>query len=125
MIELTVTGNIGKDAELKKVGNNYYAAFSLAITERVKGENKTTWIDVMKYDKEGKLTPYLKKGVKLWLRGKPTTSGYTNKSGDIVSALTMWVMNDLEFQGGVKKEGDNGGGLDNMPQDDDSDNLPF
>lgn len=125
MIELTVTGNIGKDAELKKVGNNNYAAFSLAITGKVKGENKTTWIDVMKYDKEGKLTPYLKKGVKLWLRGRPTTSGYTSKNGEIVSTLTLWVMNDLEFQGGVKKEEGNGGGLDNMPQDDDSDNLPF
>ena len=125
MIELTVTGNIGKDAELKKVGGNNYAAFSLAITERVKGENRTTWIDVMKYDKEGKLTSYLKKGVRLLLRGRPTTSGYTNKNGDIVSTLTIWVMNELEFQGGMKKEEGNGGGLDNIPQDDDSDNLPF
>ncbi len=125
MIKVIATGNIGKDAELKQIGGNNYACFSIAITEKVKGESRTTWVDVVKYDKEGKLTPYLKKGVRVQVIGKPTTSGYTNKNGDIVSPLTIWVMNELEFQGGMKKEEGNGGGLDNIPQDDDSDNLPF
>ena len=125
MIKIIATGNIGKDAELKQIGGNNSACFSIAITEKVKGESRTTWVDVVKYDKEGKLTPYLKKGVRVQVIGKPTTSGYTNKNGDIVSTLTIWVMNELEFQGGMKKEEGNGGGLDNIPQDDDSDNLPF
>lgn len=125
MIKIIATGNIGKDAELKQIGGNNYACFSIAITEKVKGESRTTWVDVVKHDKEGKLTPYLKKGVRVQVIGKPTTSGYTNKNGDIVSTLTIWVMNELEFQGGVKKEEGNGGGLDNIPQDDDSDNIPF
>lgn len=125
MIKIMATGNIGKDAELKQIGGNNYACFSIAITEKVKGESRTTWVDVVKYDKEGKLTPYLKKGVRVQVIGKPTTSGYTNKNGDIVSTLTIWVMNELEFQGGMKKEEGNGGGLDNIPQDDDSDNIPF
>lgn len=125
MIKIIATGNIGKDAELKQIGGNNYACFSIAITEKVKGESRTTWVDVVKYDKEGKLTPYLKKGVRVQVIGKPTTSGYTNKNGDIVSTLTMWVMNELEFQEGMKKEEGNGGGLDNIPQDDDSDNIPF
>nr|DAT44467.1 MAG TPA: Single strand binding protein [Caudoviricetes sp.] len=125
MIKIIATGNIGKDAELKQIGGNNYACFSIAITEKVKGESRTTWVDVVKYDKEGKLTPYLKKGVRVQVIGKPTTSGYTNKNGDIVSTLTIWVMNELEFQEGMKKEEGNGGGLDNIPQDDDSDNIPF
>lgn len=125
MIKIIATGNIGKDAELKQIGGNNYACFSIAIIEKVKGESRTTWVDVVKHDKEGKLTPYLKKGIRVQVIGKPTTSGYTNKNGDIVSTLTIWVMNELEFQGGMKKEEGNGGGLDNIPQDDDSDNLPF
>lgn len=125
MIKIIATGNIGKDAELKQIGGNNYACFSIAITEKVKGESRTTWVDVVKYDKEGKLTPYLKKGVRVQVISKPTTSGYTNKNGDIVSTLTIWVMNELEFQEGMKKEEGNGGGLDNIPQDDDSDNIPF
>lgn len=124
MIKIIATGNIGKDAELKQIGGNNYACFSIAITEKVKGESRTTWVDVVKYDKEGKLTPYLKKGVRVQVIGKPTTSGYTNKNGDVVTSITIWA-NELEFQGGVKKEEGNGGGLDNIPQDDDSDNLPF
>jgi single stranded DNA-binding protein len=123
MIKIIATGNIGKDAELKQIGGNNYACFSIAITEKVKGESRTTWVDVVKYDKEGKLTPYLKKGVRVQVIGKPTTSGYTNKNGDIVSTLTIWVMNELEFQGGMKKEEGNGRGLDNIPQDEDD--LPF
>ena len=125
MIKIIATGNIGKDAELKQIGGNNYACFSIAITEKVKGESRTTWVDVVKYDKEGKLTPYLKKGIRVQVIGKPTTSGYTNKNGDIVSTLTIWVMNELEFQGGVKKEDSQESRLDNFPQDDDSDNLPF
>ena len=124
MIKIIATGNIGKDAELKQIGGNNYACFSIAITEKVKGESRTTWVDVVKYDKEGKLTPYLKKGVRVQVIGKPTTSGYTNKNGDVVTSITIWA-NELEFQGGVKKEEGNGGGLDNIPQDDDSDNIPF
>lgn len=123
MIKIIATGNIGKDAELKQIGGNNYACFSIAITEKVKGESRTTWVDVVKHDKEGKLTPYLKKGIRVQVIGKPTTSGYTNKNGDIVSTLTIWVMNELEFQGGVKKEEGNGGGLDNIPQYEDD--LPF
>lgn len=122
MIKIIATGNIGKDAELKQIGGNNYASFSIAITERVKNETKTTWVDVMKYDKEGKLTPYLKKGVRVQVIGKPTTSGYTNKNGDVVASITIWA-NELEFQGGVKKEGSQESGLDNFPQDDDD--LPF
>lgn len=124
MIKIIATGNIGKDAELKQIGGNNYACFSIAITEKVKGESRTTWVDVVKHDKEGKLTPYLKKGIRVQVIGKPTTSGYTNKNGDVVTSITIWA-NELEFQGGVKKEEGNGGGLDNIPQDDDSDNLPF
>ena len=124
MIKIIATGNIGKDAELKQIGGNNYACFSIAITEKVKGESRTTWVDVVKHDKEGKLTPYLKKGIRVQVIGKPTTSGYTNKNGDVVTSITIWA-NELEFQGGVKKEEGNGGGLDNIPQDNDSDNLPF
>lgn len=122
MIKIIATGNIGKDAELKQIGGNNYACFSIAITDKVKGESRTTWIDVVKYDKEGKLTPYLKKGIRVQVIGKPTTSGYTNKNGDVVTSITIWA-NELEFQGGVKKEEGNGGGLDNIPQD--GDDLPF
>ena len=36
MIKIIATGNIGKDAELKQIGGNNYACFSIAITEKLK-----------------------------------------------------------------------------------------
>lgn len=126
MIKIIATGNIGKDAELKQIGGNNYACFSIAITEKVKGEARTTWVDVMKHDKDGKLTPYLKKGTRVQVIGKPTTSGYTNRNGDIVTSLTIWVMNDLEFQGGGSQNNSQENGINNLPQNNDyDDDLPF
>ena len=124
MIKTIATGNIGKDAELKQIGGNNYACFSIAITEKVKGEARTTWIDVVKHDKDGKLTPYLKKGTRVQVIGKPTTSGYTNKNGDIISSITIWA-NELEFQGSASKDDSRSNNASNLPQEDDSDNLLF
>lgn len=123
MIKTIATGNIGKDAELKQIGGNNYACFSIAITEKVKGENRTTWVEVIKLDKDGKLTPYLKKGTRVQVIGKPTTSGYTNRNGDIVTSITIWA-NELEFQGSANKDESRSSG-NNTPQEDDNDDLPF
>ncbi len=124
MIKTIATGNIGKDAELKQIGGNNYACFSIAITEKVKGEARTTWVDVVKHDKDGKLTPYLKKGTRVQVIGKPTTSGYTNKNGDIISSITIWA-NELEFQGSANKDESRSNSANAPQYDDDSDGLPF
>lgn len=60
MIELQAIGNIGKDADQKTIGGKAYASFSICVTEKISdGKDKTTWLRVMKYDSEGKLTAYL------------------------------------------------------------------
>ena len=72
MIELQAIGNIGKDADQKTIGGKAYASFSICVTEKISdGKDKTTWLRVMKYDSEGKLTAYLTKGKKVWVRGNP------------------------------------------------------
>lgn len=72
MIELQAIGNIGKDADQKTIGGKAYASFSIGVTEKTSdGKDRTTWLQVMKYDSEGKLTAYLTKGKKVWVRGNP------------------------------------------------------
>jgi single-stranded DNA-binding protein len=44
MISATVVGNLGRDAELKTVGNGSVLSFALASTAKVKGEKTTTWV---------------------------------------------------------------------------------
>lgn len=103
MFQITAAGNIGNDAELKEIGGNKYASFSIAIKERTKDGSKTTWARAMKVDKEGKLTPYLTKGMKVFVIGRPTISAYINKDKEAVGDLTIWV-NELEFGSSAKAE---------------------
>lgn len=131
MIEIQAIGYLGKDAEQKTIGGYSYASFSIAITKKTKGEDKTTWIRVMKMDKEGKLTSYLTKGTKVWVRGNPSFSPYINKNtGEPVSDTTIWA-DKLEFcSSGEQKQNqqtEQTPGLDNYPSqaDDDNDGLPF
>lgn len=130
MIKIEAIGNLGKDAELKTIGGNSYAAFSIAVSEKIKGELKTTWFNVMRIDKEGKLTPYLTKGMKVWISGKPSLSAYVNKNtNEAVPDLTIWA-NELEFYSSVEQKQQQGvtqkSGIDSFPpQGEDNDGLPF
>lgn len=73
MIELQAIGNIGKDAEQKTIGGKSYASFSIGVTEKTSdGKDKTTWLRVMKYDSEGKLTACLTKGKRFGYVAIPT-----------------------------------------------------
>lgn len=98
MIEIQAIGNIGKDAEQKTIGGNSYASFSIAVTEKLSdGKDKTTWLRVMKYDKEGKLTTCLTKGTKVWVRGNPHFLAYISKNtGEAIADTTIWA-DKLEF----------------------------
>ncbi|WP_320974031.1 single-stranded DNA-binding protein [Dysgonomonas capnocytophagoides] len=129
MIEIQAIGYLGKDAEQKTIGDYSYASFSLAITEKIKGEDKTTWIRVMKMDKEGKLTSYLTKGTKVWVRGNPSFSAYISKNtGEAISDATIWA-DKLEFCSSGEKQSqktESKSGIDNFPlQTNDDNDLPF
>lgn len=122
-----VSGNIGQDAEQKTIAGHCYASFSIAVTEKVKGEDKTMWVRVMKIDQEGKLTPYLTKGKRICVIGKPVFNAYKNKSGEAAIDVTVWA-NELEFFGSNKEneQKQTPSGINNFPpQSADDDNLPF
>lgn len=131
MIQIQAIGNLGKDAEQKTIGGNSYASFSIGVTEKIKGEDRTTWIRVMKLDKEGKLTAYLTKGTKVWVSGRPSLSAYINKNtSDAIPDLTVWA-DKLEFYSSSDKQNKQSGqqvqrtGLDIPAQDNENDDLPF
>jgi single-strand DNA-binding protein len=41
----TLIGRLGQDPQLKKIGDKDLATFSVAYSEKVKGEEKTTWFN--------------------------------------------------------------------------------
>jgi len=75
MILVTAVGHLGKDAEVKQLGNTNLLEFSIASTKKGYTTSDgsvipdvTTWINVKKWKGEG-LAPYLKKGDKIVVSG--------------------------------------------------------
>lgn len=57
-----VVGRLGNDAKVNKVGEYNAISFSIAISERQKEENVTSWINCTYWTKSDKIAAYLTKG---------------------------------------------------------------
>lgn len=130
MIELQAIGNIGKDADQKTIGGKAYASFSICVTEKISdGKDKTTWLRVMKYDSEGKLTAYLTKGKKVWVRGNPYFSAYVSKNtGEAIPDTTIWADKLVFCSSGEKQNQQTerqSGPNDYSSETEDDNDLPF
>ncbi len=127
MIAATVIGNIGKDAELRDAGQSRVCSFSLASSEKVKGEDVTTWVRCSMWGTRGeKLAPHLLKGTRVAVVGSLSTREHEGRT-----YLELRV-DQLEF---LSKKSDGAGRSPSQkqkPRDDDdhapaqgSDDIPF
>lgn len=81
MIFATITGNIGKTAEVRDAGGTPVCSFSVASNTKVKGEKVTTWTRANIWGARGeKLAPYLTVGTKVACCGELTTREYEGKT---------------------------------------------
>lgn len=95
-----LSGNLGKDAELKtgKSGKSYLS-FSVGSTERkYDGTKETVWINCTMPGGE-KLHPYLTKGTKVAIVGKPN-----EKNGDDGKPVHYLTVNEIELLGNEQKK---------------------
>lgn len=128
MINLTIAGNVGKDAQLRHTqGGEPVLGFSLAIDQgKDKDGNKrdSVWVSCSIWGKRAEsLQTYITKGTKLVLSGRPGVNVYEGKG-----SLTLSV-NDLTFMGGSQQR-DEQGGYDQSPAPfapsrDTDDEIPF
>lgn len=107
MMQLTLAGNVGKDAELRQTqGGDSVLSFSLAIDGgKDKNGNKrdSTWFDCSIFGKRADaLRSYITKGSKLVITGRPTAREYQGK------VYLGCIVNELTFMGGGNR--DQGGG---------------
>lgn len=101
MIQLQVIGNLGKDAETKTINGRNYLSFSVCHTDRYldnqgQKQSKSTWVDCLKSDENGKLAQYLTKGTKVFVSGKPQAGAYSLQDGTPKASLSLMV-NSLEL----------------------------
>lgn len=103
MNNITIAGNIGKDAEIRYLPDGTaVAGFSVADSQ---GRDKPTiWWNCALFGKRAEsLAPYLLKGGQVTVAGNLTEREWTDKDGAKRKAMDVRV-NDIALQGGKRDE---------------------
>lgn len=93
-------GHLGRDAELKQVGDYTVLKWSMAVTHKVKGEKVTTWYSCDLFGKRAEsLAPYLTKGAAVFVSGQLKPREYKGKQDELRISLDVDVR-EVELLGG-------------------------
>lgn len=100
MCKAVLIGHLGGDAEIRYTGSGMAVLnFSMAATERVKGEDKTEWFRVAIFGKFAEaMEPYLKKGKQVYIEGRLQTNEWQDKNGNNRFSLEV-VANTVQILG--------------------------
>ena len=89
MLNLTAYGNLGRDPDLKQVGDTQVASFDIGVRT---GKDETTWIGCSIWGKRAEVAmQYLKKGSKITVNGSGRVRIYQKKDGTEGKALDVRV----------------------------------
>lgn len=103
MLQLEVIGNLGNDAEIKEFSGKKYVSMNVAHSEKKKdGSENIVWVSVLWYGDGGGLFQYLKRGCKVFLRGRLVPKAYTDKQNQPQCALNMYA-NEVNLCGGKQE----------------------
>lgn len=82
MKSITIAGNIGKDAEVRRTQNgDAVTSWSVAVEERQGQDKRTIWFDCTLWGKRGEsLAPYLTKGGRVAVSGELSTREHNGKT---------------------------------------------
>lgn len=120
------TGNLGRSAEQKFVGDNSLVSFSVAVKSGFGEKAVTTWANCQMWGKRGEsVLPYLNKGQLVGISGEATLRLYEKKDGGAGSSLDVRV-NDLTLLGKSEapQQQEQKPGA-NVPAIDYDDDIPF
>jgi len=102
MNNLTIAGVLGKDPELKQVGQDQVLSFTVADSQGK--EKPTLWWNCQLWGKRATtLQQYMAKGQKVTVSGNIQMREYTDKNGDKKTAMDVRV-NDVALQGGGEQQ---------------------
>ncbi len=106
MINVTVTGNVGQDPELKDAGESQVLSFSIASNDKVKGKKVTTWVRCSIWGKRAEgLEPHIRQGDCVTVVGPLSISEYENKDGETKTSIDVRV-DQFAFGGSKSESGD-------------------
>lgn len=105
MLKVEVIGNLGADVEIKAANGSQFATFRVADTTKYKTQSgdereNTNWIDCTLNNVESKVIPYLKAGVKVFVRGNANLRVYSSKKDRCMKAGLQVAVTEVELCGG-------------------------
>lgn len=113
MIRIEMIGNLGADAELKDSNGRKFVSFRLAHSDKWKNAQtgqdmvSTVWASCAINGDAHNLLPYLKKGVKVFVRGSVQLNMYSSpKTHQMECGLNIAVW-EIELCGGQKEDNSN------------------
>jgi len=95
MQNISIAGNVGRDAEIRQAGGSTVCGFSLAVSgyDRRAKQKVTTWYRVSVWGARGeRLAPMLTKGSKVALSGELSVSEYEGKTQLEVTAQDVTLL---------------------------------
>lgn len=102
MQKIIIAGNVGNVKEVRSVGETQVLNFSIAVDngKDKNGERReSTWYDCSLWGKRAQsLAPYISKGQKMTVFGRPTARAHDGK------AYLGVEVDDLTFQGGGQQD---------------------
>lgn len=113
MIKMEIIGNLGADAEVKVYNGNKFVSFRVAHTDKWVDQQtgvistQTTWVSCSLNGDGGALTPYLKKGTKVFVRGTPSFVTYSSpKTHKFETGVNLFVR-EIELCAGHQEQEQN------------------
>ena len=89
MLNITAHGNLGRDPELREVGQTQVASFSLAART---GQDETTWINCSVWGKRADVVMrFLRKGSQVTVAGQGKVTTFQKKDGTEGKTLELKV----------------------------------
>lgn len=101
MILASVIGNLGRDAEVKHIGDKDYISFSVASTEKQGEQETTTWVSVLASHNPN-LLPFLKKGQQVFVSGRMKAGIYQSQQNFGIDISVF--ASTLQLCGGKREE---------------------
>ncbi len=121
MNKVFLSGNLTRDPEVRYTQTGKaYARMGIALNRRYKDKESVDFFNLVAWEKTAEFCGrYLGKGSRVLVEGQLRTNSYENKDGVKVNTVEIWVDN-IEFAGGKRSEGDNSGGSNygGRPSDD-------
>lgn len=133
MLQCEIIGNIGADAEIKEFGGKKYVSFNVAHTDVSKDQQgnrieQTTWVSILWYGDGGGLFQYLKRGSKVFVRGRQKVKLYADKNGNAQFAINVNA-SEVQLCGMRGEAGNTQGGMppaqSSPNMNESTDDLPF